>query len=66
MTAPTPFGDRLAARVAVTGSALCVGLDPRAPFPDVVLRGLADSRAGRARAVERYCEGVIESVAPHC
>ena len=61
-----PFGERLAARVAETGSALCVGLDPRGPFPDPVLRGLADSRSGRARAVERYCQGLIEAVAPYC
>ena len=61
-----PFGDRLAAKVAETGSALCVGIDPRGPFPADVLRGLADSRAGRARAVERYCQGLIEAVAPHC
>ena len=50
---PTPFGERLAARVAQTGSALCVGLDPRGPFPEAVTRGLADSRSGHARAVER-------------
>ena len=63
---PVPFGERLAARVAQTGSALCVGLDPRGPFPDAVTRGLADSRSGHARAVERYCQGLIEAVAPHC
>ncbi len=61
-----PFGDRLAAKVAATGSALCVGIDPRGPFPDAVLRGLSDTRSGRARAVERYCQGLIEAVAPHC
>ncbi|MGI9116252.1 MAG: orotidine-5'-phosphate decarboxylase [Gaiellales bacterium] len=64
MTAP--FGDRLAAAVARTGSALCVGIDPRAPFPDDVLRGLSGSRSGHARAVERYSEGLIEAVAPYC
>jgi orotidine-5'-phosphate decarboxylase len=60
------FGDRLAARVAETGSALCVGIDPRGPFPDAVAHGLADSRAGRARAVERYAVGLVEAVAPFC
>ena len=64
MTAP--FGDRLAAKVAETGSALCVGIDPRGPFPDSVLRGLSDSRSGHARAVERYSQGLIEAVAPYC
>ena len=61
-----PFGDRLAAKVAETGSALCVGIDPRGPFPDSVLRGLSDTRSGHARAVERYCQGLIEAVAPYC
>ncbi len=60
------FGERLAERVAVTGSALCVGIDPRGPFPAEVTRGLADSRAGQARVVERYCTGLIEAVAPYC
>lgn len=59
-----PFGDRLAARVASCGSALCVGIDPRGPYPADVLRGLADSRAGQARAVERYAVGLVEAVAP--
>lgn len=62
----TPFGDRLAARVAASGSALCVGIDPRGPFPDAVERGLAASRAGRARAMERYACGLVEAVAPWC
>ncbi len=62
----TPFGDRLTARVAACGSALCVGIDPRGPYPAVVARGLADSRAGQARAMERYCLGLIEAVAPFC
>ena len=60
------FGDRLAARTAATRGALCVGLDPRGPFPADVTRGLADSRSGHARAVERYCLGLLEAVAPHC
>ena len=64
MTAP--FGDRLAAKVAETGSALCVGIDPRGPFPESVMRGLSDSRSGHARAVERYCQGLIEAAAPYC
>jgi orotidine-5'-phosphate decarboxylase len=59
------FGDRLAAHVAATGSALCVGIDPRTPLPDECTRGLADSRSGLARAFERYGVAIVEAVAPH-
>ena len=61
-----PFGDRLAVHVAESGSALCVGIDPRGPFPAEIARGLADSRAGQARGVERYCLALVEAVAPFC
>ncbi len=57
------FGDRLAAAVAAVGSPLCVGIDPREPLPDACARGLAATRAGRARAYERYGVGIVEAVA---
>jgi orotidine-5'-phosphate decarboxylase len=58
------FGDRLAARVEEVGSALCVGLDPRIELlPPDVITGLDPGRAGRARAYERFCTGVIDAVA---
>ena len=60
------FGERLAAQVATTGSSLCVGIDPRGPFPSELTRGLADSRSGHARAVERYSVALVEAVAPYC
>lgn len=60
------FGERLANQVASTGSSLCVGIDPRGPFPSELTRGLADSRSGHARAVERYSLALVEAVAPYC
>ncbi len=60
----THFADRLAARVEATESVLCVGLDPRLPFPSDCHRGLRDDRSGLARAMERYCLGLIEAVEP--
>lgn len=60
------FGERLATQVASTGSSLCVGIDPRGPFPGELTRGLADSRSGQARAVERYALALVEAVAPYC
>jgi orotidine-5'-phosphate decarboxylase len=56
------FGDRLADRVVHLESVLCVGLDPRGPFPDECTRGLRDDRSGMARAMERYCLGILEAV----
>ena len=57
------FADRLAAAVAGKGSSICVGLDPRIDLlpPDLVT-GLKPGRAGRARAYERFCIQLIESV----
>jgi orotidine-5'-phosphate decarboxylase len=60
---PLHFGDRLAARAEAVESVLCVGLDPRPPFPDDCRRGLRDDRSGRARAMERYCLGIVDAVA---
>jgi orotidine-5'-phosphate decarboxylase len=58
------FPDRLAAAVAERGCGLCVGLDPRVDLlPEELVRGLRPDRAGRARAFERFCCGVIDAVA---
>jgi orotidine-5'-phosphate decarboxylase len=58
------FADRLAEAVARKGSTLCVGLDPRIELlPPELVTGLKPGRAGRARAYERFCEGLIEAVA---
>ena len=58
------FADRLAEAVARKGSTLCVGLDPRIELlPPELVAGLKPGRAGRARAYERFCEGLIEAVA---
>lgn len=64
MRASAPFADRLAARVEAVSSVLCVGIDPRPPFPAECHRGLRDDRSGLARAMERYCVGLVEAVAP--
>ncbi len=55
------FADRLADRVEHLESVLCVGLDPRDPLPDECLRGVRSDRAGRARAIERFCLGIIDA-----
>ncbi len=57
--------DRLAQRVEGISSNLVVGIDPRLPLPDDVMRGLADSRAGLARAFERYGILIARAVAPY-
>lgn len=58
------FADRLAEAVARKGSTLCVGLDPRIELlPPELVTGLKPGRAGRARAYERFCEGLIDAVA---
>src|SRR4051794_13377362 len=64
MREPAHFADRLAARVEATSSVLCVGIDPRPPFPAECHRGLRDDRAGLARAMERYAIGLVEAAAP--
>jgi orotidine-5'-phosphate decarboxylase len=47
-------------------SVLCVGLDPRPDlFPDEVFRGVRDGPAGLARAMERFCTGIVDAVAEH-
>ncbi len=64
MRDPVHFADRLAARVEAVSSVLCVGIDPRPPFPAECYKGLRDDRSGLARAVERYCTGLVEAAAP--
>ena len=58
------FADRLAAAVVRKGTSLCVGLDPRIDLlPPELVTGLKAGPAGRARAYERFCMALIESVA---
>lgn len=57
------FADRLADAVARKGTTLCVGLDPRIELlPPELVTGLKPGTAGRARAYERFCEGIIDAV----
>jgi orotidine-5'-phosphate decarboxylase len=54
------FADRVVAAVERKRSQLCVGLDPRVDLFPVELRGEAP-----ATAVERFCRGIVDAVAPH-
>jgi orotidine-5'-phosphate decarboxylase len=57
------FADRLADAVARKGTTLCVGLDPRIELlPPELVTGLKPGTAGRARAYERFCEGIIDAI----
>ena len=58
------FADRLAAAVARAGSPVCVGLDPVYEKLPAELRCGTPDGAGAAGAIARFCEGVIEAVAP--
>jgi orotidine-5'-phosphate decarboxylase len=59
------FADRLAAAVARTGNAVCVGLDPRARSLPAGLWDASDqSAAAVADAYVRFCNGVSDVVAP--
>ena len=64
---PTPaFAERLAAAAQARRSVLCVGLDPRAELvPDELRRGTRAGPAGTARAVERFCEEIVDATAAH-
>jgi orotidine-5'-phosphate decarboxylase len=65
-TAVAPFPDRVAAAVERRRSQLVVGLDPRVDLLPVELRGdAAHDRAAAAAAVERFCCGIIDAVAPY-
>ena len=65
--APTlPFADRLADAVERKRSQLVVGLDPVVDLLPVELRGeAAAGRAAAASAVERFCKGIVDAVAPY-
>jgi orotidine-5'-phosphate decarboxylase len=65
MTGPG-FGMRLDAAARARESVLCVGLDPDpARLPDQLWHGVRSGPAGTARAVERFCTGIVEAVAEH-
>ena len=60
------FRERLERLAAERTSVLCVGLDPRPELlPDEVFRGVRDGPAGLARALERFCTGIVDAVAEH-
>ena len=59
------FSDRLAEAVERKRSQLVVGLDPRLELIPVEVRGDAHlDREQAADAVERYCRGIVDAVAP--
>jgi orotidine-5'-phosphate decarboxylase len=61
-----PFADRLAALVERKRSQLVVGLDPVLDLLPVELRGEATvSRVAAGAAVERFCKGIVDAVAPY-
>ena len=63
---PVPFADRLADAVERKRSQLVVGLDPVLEMFPVELRGeAAAGRAAAAGAVQRFCAGIIDAVAPY-
>ncbi len=65
-TAVALFSDRVAEAVERKRSQLVVGLDPRIDLLPVELRGEAVlGRAAAAGAVERFCKGIIDAVAPY-
>jgi len=60
------FSDRVAESVERKRSQLVVGLDPRLDLLPVELRGEAVlGRAPAAAAVERFCKGIVDAVAPY-
>jgi orotidine-5'-phosphate decarboxylase len=61
-----PFPDRLADAVDRKRTQLVVGLDPVVDMLPVELRGeAAAGRVAAARAVERFCKGIVDAVAPY-
>jgi orotidine-5'-phosphate decarboxylase len=61
----TPFADRLAAAVRRTGTALCVGLDPRREsLPTSICDRHPETLDGTAAAYEAFCLRVLDLVAP--
>lgn len=60
------FSDRVAEAVERKRSQLVIGLDPRVDLLPVELRGEAVlGRAPAAAAVERFCKGIVDAVAPY-
>ena len=60
------FADRVGEAVDRKRSQLVVGLDPRIDLLPVELRGEAvRGRGAAARAVERFCKGIVDAVAPY-
>lgn len=63
---PVPFADRLADAVRRKQTQLVVGLDPVVDMLPVELRGeAAGGRSAAASAVERFCKGIVDAVAPY-
>ena len=63
---PVPFADRLADAVERKRNQIVVGLDPVLDMLPVELRGeAAAGRAAAASAVERFCAGIVDAVAPY-
>ncbi len=63
---PAPFADRLADAVQRKRTQLVVGLDPVVEMLPVELRGEAVAgRPAAASAVERFCAGIVDAVAPY-
>ncbi|MSO57969.1 MAG: orotidine-5'-phosphate decarboxylase [Thermoleophilia bacterium] len=67
MTDPPPlFADRVAELVERKRTQLVVGLDPMPELLPVELRGEgARGRGATAAAVERFCRGIVDAVAPY-
>ena len=64
--AVTPFADRLAAAVVDRRSQLVLGLDPRLDLLPLEVRGEAHlGREAAAEAYARFCNGLVDSVAPY-
>jgi orotidine-5'-phosphate decarboxylase len=63
---PVAFADRVADAVERKRTQLVVGLDPVVELLPVELRGEAShGRAAAAAAVERFCKGIVDAVAPY-
>jgi orotidine-5'-phosphate decarboxylase len=63
---PVLFADRLADAVERKKTQLVVGLDPVVDMLPVELRGEAVAgRAAAAAAVERFCAGIVDAIAPY-
>jgi hypothetical protein len=61
-----PFADRLADAVERKRTQVVVGLDPVLEMLPVELRGEATAgRAAAASAVQRFCTGIVDAVAPY-